>query len=69
VAGLRWCTPLIPALGRQKQEDLYEFEASPVYRISSRTARATQREAVSKQQQQQQPKPRLKPTQTNKTKK
>ena len=29
-----WHTPLIPALGRQKQA---EFEASLVYRVSSRT--------------------------------
>jgi hypothetical protein len=36
-------TPLIPALGRQKQAGLFEFEASLVYRGSSRTARATQR--------------------------
>jgi hypothetical protein len=31
--------PLIPALGRQV--DLYEFKVSLVYRVSSRTARAT----------------------------
>jgi hypothetical protein len=32
------------ALGRQKQEDLYEFEANMVYRSSSKIARAiTQR--------------------------
>jgi hypothetical protein len=31
--------PLIPALGRQRQEDLFEFEASLVFRASSRTAR------------------------------
>jgi hypothetical protein len=36
-------TPLIPALGRQRQVDLCEFEASLVYRMSSRTARAIQR--------------------------
>jgi hypothetical protein len=35
--------PLIPALGRQRQEDLCEFEANLIYRASSRTARATQR--------------------------
>jgi hypothetical protein len=40
-AGWWWCTPLIPALGRKKQVDLYEFKASLVYRVSSRTARAT----------------------------
>ena len=37
---------LIPALGRQRQVDLYEFEASLVYRVSSRTVRATQRNPV-----------------------
>ena len=47
-AGQRWCTPLIPALGRQKQVDLCESEASLVYRVSSRTARAAQRNFVSK---------------------
>ena len=41
--------PLIPALERQKQVDIYEFKASLVYRASSRTARAvTQRNPVSK---------------------
>ena len=40
--------PLIPALGRQKQAS--EFEVSLVYRVSSRTARATQRNSVSKNQ-------------------
>ena len=41
--------PLIPALGRQRQEDLCEFEASLAYRGSSRTARAvTQRNSVLK---------------------
>ena len=35
--------PLISALGRQRQADLCEFEVSLVYRVSSRTARATQR--------------------------
>jgi hypothetical protein len=39
---------LVPALLRQRQVDLYEFEASLVYRVSSRTARATQRNPVSK---------------------
>jgi hypothetical protein len=44
---MRWHTCLIPALGRQGQVDLSEFEASLVYRESSRTARATQRNPVS----------------------
>jgi hypothetical protein len=45
---------LIPALGRWRQEDLCEFEVSLVYRMSSRTARATQRNSVLKTKQQQQ---------------
>jgi hypothetical protein len=40
--------PLIPELGRQKQANLCELEASLVYRASSRTAKATQRSPVSK---------------------
>ena len=43
-----WCTPLVPALGRQKQEDLCGFKTSLAYRASSRTARATQRNSVFK---------------------
>jgi hypothetical protein len=39
--------PLIPALGR-KGRQISEFEGSLVYRVSSRTARATQRNLVSK---------------------
>jgi hypothetical protein len=39
-------TPLTPALG--KQADLCEFEASLVYRSSSRATRATQRNPVTK---------------------
>ena len=31
-----WHTPLILALGRQRQVDLSEFKASLVYRMSSR---------------------------------
>ena len=42
-----WRTPLTPALGRQRQAYLYEFEASLVYKVSSRTARTTQRNPVS----------------------
>lgn len=30
-----WLTPLTPALGRQMQEDLYEFEACLVYTASA----------------------------------
>ena len=43
--------PLIPALDRQRQADLCEFEASLVYRVSSRKApKATQRNPVSKKE-------------------
>ena len=35
--------PLIPALGMQKQADVSEFKASLVYKMRSRTVRATQR--------------------------
>lgn len=37
-----WCTPLMLALERRWQLDLYdEFEVSLVYRVNSGTARAT----------------------------
>jgi hypothetical protein len=39
--------PLIPALKRQRQADS-EFKASLVYKVSSRAARAIQRNPVSK---------------------
>jgi hypothetical protein len=39
--------PLIPALRRQRQVDLCEFEVSLIYRVSSRKAKATQRNPVS----------------------
>jgi hypothetical protein len=39
-------TPLIPAVGRQRKGGISEFEASLVYRMSSRTARATKRNPV-----------------------
>jgi hypothetical protein len=49
-----WHIPLIPALehsgGRGRQ--ISEFEASLVYRVSSRTAGVIQRNPVSEQQQQ-----------------
>jgi hypothetical protein len=41
---------LVSALGSQKQEYLCEFEASLVYQVSSRTARARQRSPVLKNQ-------------------
>ena len=40
--------PLSPALRRQRQGDLCEFQASLDYRVNSKTARATQRKLVSK---------------------
>jgi|UPI00001E7606 hypothetical protein len=41
-ARLWWCRPLIPAIRRQRQLDVCEFEGSLAYsRVSSRTARAT----------------------------
>ena len=39
---------MIPALRRQRQAECNEFKASLVYRVSSRTARVTQRNPVSK---------------------
>ena len=43
---------LTPALGRQRQQ-ISEFEASLVYRVSSRTTRAIQRNPVSKKKKKQ----------------
>jgi hypothetical protein len=43
-----WRMPLIPAFGRQRQAGLCEFEASLVYRASSRTSEPTQRNPVSR---------------------
>jgi hypothetical protein len=40
--------PLIPTLGRQRGRWISEFEARLVYKVSSRTARDTQRNPVSK---------------------
>ena len=44
-----WCMPLIPAL-RDRDMQISEFEASLIYKVRSRTARAIQRNAVSKNQ-------------------
>jgi len=52
---------LIAALRRQRQVDLHEFQASLVYRVSSRTARAIQGDPVSNKTKQQEPKPNHKP--------
>ena len=44
-------TWLSPAFRRKRQVDLWEYEASLVYKVSSRTARVvTQRNSVSKKQ-------------------
>ena len=51
IAGQWWCTPLIPALRRQRQADLSVFEASLVHKMDSRTSRTvTQRNPVSQKQ-------------------
>jgi hypothetical protein len=42
--------PLIPALRKQRQADLCEFQVSLVYRVSYRTVRATQRNPILKSQ-------------------
>lgn len=47
-AGQWWHMSSILALGRERQADLSEFEASQVYRASSRTVRVTQTNSVSK---------------------
>lgn len=41
----QWCTPLIPA---DRGTQISEFEASLVFRVSSRTVRDTQRNSDSK---------------------
>ena len=47
--------PLVPALGRQRQVDHCEFEASLIYKLSSRTVRAvTQRNPILKKQKEKQ---------------
>lgn len=63
-SSVRWHTPLNPVLRRQRQVELYEFKANQVYRASSRTNMAAQRNPVFKKQQQQQQKHKK----TNKTK-
>jgi hypothetical protein len=58
--------PLIPIFGRQRQEDLCELEASLDYRVSSRIAKATQRNPVSKKKKKQKTKKPKTNRQTNK---
>jgi len=43
-----WCTTLISVLRKQRQADLCELKASLVTRVSSRTARATEKPCVEK---------------------
>jgi hypothetical protein len=52
--GLLWCTPVIPALGRQRQEISVEFKASLVYR-GSLGQPGPQRDALSWKKQTQNP--------------
>jgi hypothetical protein len=40
--------PLIPALKKQRQPNLCEFEVSLVYKVNSRIVRATQKNPASK---------------------
>ena len=48
-AGQWWCTSLIPALGRQRQEKLCEFKTSLVYKVSFRTgSKATEKPCLEK---------------------
>jgi hypothetical protein len=42
--------PLIPPLGKQRYRQIPEFHACLVYRVSSKTARATQRNHLPKSQ-------------------
>lgn len=39
---IMWCMALIPALEKQRQAALHEFQASLVYIVSSRSAKTTQ---------------------------
>jgi 3-polyprenyl-4-hydroxybenzoate decarboxylase len=51
---------LIPAFRRQRQVDLCEFQASLIYTVNSRTARAIQRNPVSKKKKKERKKERKK---------
>jgi hypothetical protein len=50
IARQQWCIPLFPALGRQRQVELYEFKASLINRASSRIISAIQKNPVLKKQ-------------------
>lgn len=52
-----WSKPLLPALGRQRQMDLCEFEASLVY---IEPVKATQRDPVEKERREHSGSPSLK---------
>ena len=43
-----WLTPLVPALRRQGQADLWELGASLVYKVSSKIVSATQKLCLEK---------------------
>ena len=47
MAGPWWCTPLIPALWRQRQVDLCEFEASLVHKNEFQDRFQSYRETLS----------------------
>jgi hypothetical protein len=57
-AGQWWHMRFIPALGRQRQ--ISEFEASMVYRVSSKAAWAIQRNPISKNKPKKKKKPKTK---------
>lgn len=44
--------PLIPALGRQRKEDLYEFQASLIYKVGSKMEGLLHREELSQKKNQ-----------------
>ena len=46
--------PLDSALRRQKETDIYELEANMAYRVSSRTAKATEKDPGKKKKKQKQ---------------
>uniref|UniRef100_A0A8C8W5E0 Uncharacterized protein n=1 Tax=Peromyscus maniculatus bairdii TaxID=230844 RepID=A0A8C8W5E0_PERMB len=56
-AGRWWRTPLIPALGRQSQADLCEFEARLGYQVSPRKGAKLHRETLSQKKKKKKRKP------------